>query len=136
MTQVFGEERESLSDGYLDRLLSREEFWAIAAFSGEEIVGGLTAHCLPMTRSESSEIMVYDIAVREDYQRKGIGRLLIATLLEEAAAIGIHDMFVPADSDDQPAIQFYQALDGIPSPVTIFTFSDRYASLQAEPEKD
>ncbi len=52
MAEVFAEKCDHLSDDYLDRLLSREDFWAIAAFVGDEIVGGLTAHTLPMTRSE------------------------------------------------------------------------------------
>jgi aminoglycoside 3-N-acetyltransferase I len=39
MAEVFEEECEPLGDGYLDRLLAREEFWALAAFDGEQIVG-------------------------------------------------------------------------------------------------
>ncbi len=87
MAEVFEEECDHLSDHYLDRLLSREDFWAFAAFAGDEIVGGLTAHTLPMTRSESSEIFIYDLAVREDQQRKGIGRQLMMALREAAAAV-------------------------------------------------
>ena len=73
MAEVFEEECEQLGDSYLNLLLSRNDFWALAALSGHEIVGGLTAHTLPMTRSESSEIFIYDIAVRRDHQRKGVG---------------------------------------------------------------
>ena len=97
MAGVFEEECEHLPDSYLNRLLSRDDFWAIAAFSGDEIVGGLTAHTLPMTRSESSEVFIYDIAVRSDHQRKGIGRRLLTALRESAMAAGIKDVFVPAD---------------------------------------
>ena len=53
---------ELITDDYLDRLLSQHSFWALAAFVGSEIVGGLTAHILPMTKSETSEIFVYDLA--------------------------------------------------------------------------
>ena len=34
MADVFGEPCEVISDGYLDRLLAREDFWALAAFDG------------------------------------------------------------------------------------------------------
>src|SRR5947209_818889 len=97
MADVFDEERDELSDPFVERLLSRPEFWAIAACSGDELVGGLTAHTLPMTRSESFEIFIYDIAVRADHQRRGIGRHLMSQLRAEAAALGIHDVFVPVD---------------------------------------
>jgi aminoglycoside 3-N-acetyltransferase I len=123
MTQVFAEDCERLSDGYLDRLLSRADFWAIAAFVGDDIVGGVTAHTLPMTRTESSEVFIYDIAVRGDQQRKGIGRRLMTALREAAATVGIQHLFVPADNDDVHALDFYRALGGVPSPVTFFTFS-------------
>ena len=124
MAEVFEEDSEELSDGYVDRLLGREDFWAIAAFADEAIVGGITAHTLPMTRTESSEIFIYDIAVRSDHQRKGIGRRLVAELRAQAAGMGIRELFVPADDEDVHALDFYRALGGEAAPVTIFTFSD------------
>lgn len=123
MAAVFAEECEQLSDAYVDRLLNRNDFWAIAAFIGDEIIGGVTAHTLPMTRTESSEIFVYDIAVRGDQQRKGIGRQLMMALRQMASDVGIQDVFVPADNDDGHALDFYRALGGVPSPVTFFSFA-------------
>jgi aminoglycoside 3-N-acetyltransferase I len=127
MAQVFSEDSASLSDCYLDRLLSRDDFWAIAAFADGGIVGGVTAHTLPMTRTESSEIFVYDIAVRSDYQRKGVGRQLMKALCEQALEFDIRDVFVAADNDDVHALDFYRCLGGQPSPATIFTFSSEFS---------
>jgi aminoglycoside 3-N-acetyltransferase I len=126
MAAVFSEECGLLSDEYLDRLLRRTEFWAIAAFSGDngqDIVGGITAHTLPMTKAESSEIFIYDVAVRSDHRRKGVGRRLVKSLSEQASEFGIHVMFVSADNDDIHALDFYRALGGLPAPVTMFTFT-------------
>jgi aminoglycoside 3-N-acetyltransferase I len=118
-----GQHSEPLGEAYLDRLLRRDDFWAIAALTDDgELVGGMTAHSLPMTRAEASEIFIYDIAVRSDHRRKGVGRLLMMQLRREAASIGIEDVFVPADDDDLHALDFYRALGGVPSNVTIFTF--------------
>ena len=122
MVEVFAEGGEKLSDAYVETVLERADFWAIAALAGSEIVGGLTAHTLPMTRTASSEIFIYDIAVRSDCQRRGIGRQLVAHLRKEGAALGIDDVFVPADNDDVHALDFYRALGGEAAPVTIFTF--------------
>jgi aminoglycoside 3-N-acetyltransferase I len=123
MAEAFDEERAPLSESYIERLLDRSDFWAIAALAGDDVVGGLTAHTLPMTRTESAEIFVYDIAVRPDAQRKGIGRRLIAAVREQAAAVGIADLFVAADDEDQHALDFYRALGGVAAPVTMFTFA-------------
>lgn len=122
MGEVFEEESAPLSDGYLDRLLTREAFWALAAFDGEQIIGGLTAHVLPMTSAETSELFIYDVAVRRDRQRSGVGRRLILDLRDQAAAAGIEVLFVPADNEDAHALDFYRALGGVASPVTFFTF--------------
>lgn len=122
MAEVFDEPSEPLSDGYLDRLLSRSEFWAMAAFADDDLVGGVTAHTLPMTTAHSSELFIYDIAVRPDHQRQGIGRALMTALRQAATAEGIADLFVPADNDDRHALDFYRRLGGVAAPVTIFTF--------------
>lgn len=131
MVEVFEEGTGELSDGYIDQLLGREDFWAIAAFVGDDIVGGITAHTLPMTRAQSSEIFIYDIAVRREHQRKGIGRRLIEELRAQAADMGIQDLFVPADNEDAHALDFYRALGGEAAPVTIFTFTG--TSEQSQP---
>jgi aminoglycoside 3-N-acetyltransferase I len=122
MAEVFSEPAGILTNEYVAELLGRAAFWAIAAIDGDEVVGGLTAHALPMTRAQGFELFLYDLAVRPDRQRRGIGRRLVARLREEAAAEGADNVFVPADDDDDHALEFYRALGGSPSPVTIFTF--------------
>jgi aminoglycoside 3-N-acetyltransferase I len=112
MADVFAEDRDELSDGYIDQLLGREDFWAIAAVAGDRLLGGVTAHTLPLTRTESSELFIYDIAVRSDHQRQGVGRRLVAELRTQAAARGIREVFVAADNDDVHARAFYRALGG------------------------
>ena len=122
MAAVFEEDAAQLSDAYLARLLAREEMWILAATHGDDVVGGLTAHTLPMTRAETREIFIYDVAVRADHQRRGVGRILISELTRLAGDAGIHELFVPADNEDSHALDFYRALGGVPQPVTFFTF--------------
>jgi aminoglycoside 3-N-acetyltransferase I len=107
---------------YFIRSIRDESLWGRLATITMFI--GLTAHTVPMTRSESSEIFVYDIAVRGDHQRRGIGRQLMTALLEGGAAANIYTTFVAADNDDDHALDFYRSLGGVESPVTLFTFSD------------
>lgn len=123
MAVVFEEDNASLSTEYLRRLLGSESFWAIAALDGAEVVGGLTAHTLPMTRSPSAEVFIYDLAVRQDHQRQGIATQLVFELRQGAARMGIRDVFVPADNEDEGALEFYRAQGADASPVTFFTFT-------------
>lgn len=123
MADAFEETRRPLSSAYLEPLLARADFWVIAAFLDGELVGGITAHTLPMTRAEHCELFIYDLAVRADRQRRGVGRQLVAALREQAAQEGIRDVFVPADNADDHALAFYRAIGGDASDVTFFTFS-------------
>lgn len=119
---VFDEPRRPLSDDYVDALLAREDFWAIAAVEDDEPVGGITGHVLPMTRSPSRELFVYDVAVREDRQRRGIGRAMLVELCAQAGAAGIESVFVAVADADVHAMDFYRAVGGGESPVTMFSF--------------
>jgi len=125
MVAVFeeGHGGEELDLDYVRLLLERQDFFAVVAVDGGAVVGGVTAHVLPMTRSRSSELFVYDLAVRADRQRQGIGTGLVTTLRELAAAEGIATSFVAADNDDEHALLFYRAIGGDESPVTIFTLA-------------
>jgi aminoglycoside 3-N-acetyltransferase I len=122
MCEVFEGPPGALSDAYLRTLLSLPTFWAFVALEDGEPVGGVTAHTLMMTRSESREVFIYDLAVRADRQRRDIGRQLVRTLQSAAAAEEIPVSFVPADDEDTHALAFYAALGGEAAPVTIFTF--------------
>lgn len=125
MADVFEDaEQAHLDDAWIDRLLARDDFWALGAYQDGEVLGGLTAHTLPMTRGPYFELFIYDIAVRVEHQRKGVGRLLVSELQKRAGAT-VNNVFVAADNDDQHALDFYRALGGVAASVTMFTFSVR-----------
>ncbi len=117
---VFETDHTEVSNEYAAELLERTDFWAYVAMLDDGVVGGLTAHTMPMTRSESAEIFLYDLAVDASVQRRGIGRQLVARLVADAAAVGIDVVFVPADNEDTHALDFYRAMGGRPAEVTIF----------------
>ena len=122
MVDVFDEGGGKLTSGYVSALLGRADFWAMAALQDVVPIGGITAHVLPMTRSETRELFIYDLAVQPEHQRRGVGRLLVETLRREAAAAGVPLAFVPADVEDEHAVAFYESLGGEAAPVTIFSF--------------
>ena len=124
MARVFAMDAEGLSDNYLARLLDRDDFWALSASVDGQLVGGLTAYTLALTRAEVSEVFIYDIAVVPDWQRQGVGPSADVYVAIGRGRRGYPVVFVPADDEDTHALDFYQALGGVPAPVTIFTFGD------------
>lgn len=118
LLDVFGrafEETDTYSgrqptDAYLRRLLGSDTFLAVAAFSGDSVVGGLAGYVLPKFEQERAEFYIYDLAVDEPRRREGIATALIGELRRLASERGIRVIFVQADHGDDPAIELYTKL--------------------------
>jgi len=119
---VFEEESNIGSATHLLKLLSSENFIVLAAFAENEVVGGLTAYELPMYYSDSSEIFLYDLAIKPEYQRRGIGKGLMQRLTAHCIQQGIKEFFVMAHAEDEHAIEFYHATGGESENVVNFLF--------------
>lgn len=122
MAGVFEEPAQRLGTAYLEKMLSDETIWIMAAFADGQVVGGLTAHSLPMTYTQSTELLIYDLAVLESHQRQGIGGKLIAGLRQLAQDVGIATVFVMVDNEDLDALEFYRKQKGTGAAVTVFEF--------------
>ena len=97
-------------DVWLRSLLGRDHVIALAALSGGDVVGGLVAYQLDKFEQERSEIYIYDLAVEEEYRRRGIATALIARLRQIARSRGVWVIYVQADHGDDPAIALYNGL--------------------------
>jgi aminoglycoside 3-N-acetyltransferase I len=95
---------------YLGRLLGSDDFIALAALKGDDVVAGIAAYELHKFEQERSEIYIYDLAVAAAHRRQGIATALIEQLQRIAAARGAHVIFVQADLGDAPAIALYTKL--------------------------
>ena len=111
------------SRDYLKKLLKNDKIIFIVAKFEDEIIGGLTAHELASTYFESNEVYVYDLAVHQDFQRKGIGTKLIEELKKISCNKGDKEIFLQADIDDKYAIEFYNKIGGVPEDVIHFSFA-------------
>jgi aminoglycoside 3-N-acetyltransferase I len=122
LTEVFGEPRTDPGDDWLSGLLGNESFRGYAAMYGGEVVGGLTAYLLPLTRARGTEVFLYDLAVRADFRRQGVARRLVGAVRAEFSGDAVMSVFVLADNADEHALAFYRAVGAEPAPVTMFSF--------------
>jgi len=98
------------SDAYLEGLLAKPHFIALAALEREDVVGGLAAYELQKFERARSEVYIYDLAVHESHRRRGVATGLIRELGRIAKRRGAYVMFVQADTGDAPAIRLYESL--------------------------
>ncbi len=114
--EVFGEPDtytgQPPGDAYLTDLLDSDTFVALVALDGDQVVGGLAAYELKKFEQARSEFYIYDLAVNETHQRRGIATALIRRLQEIAANRGAYVIFVQADTgpEDAAAIALYDKL--------------------------
>ncbi|MCG7345977.1 GNAT family N-acetyltransferase [Sporosarcina sp. ACRSL] len=122
---LFNREFESgdyVNSKNIKHLLNNPHFVCFVASVDNKIVGGLTAYELEMYDQEGSSMYIYDLAVSKEYQRNGIGSMLIHKIIDFCKSKSIRDVFVQVDGDDQHAIQFYKKNGGEQSKTFHFSF--------------
>ncbi len=107
---------------HLQTLLAKDGFLVFVALLDGKVVGGLTAYTLQQYYSERPLVYIYDLAVLSNYQRRGIGKMLMEGITTFCKGIGVEEVFVQADQADQHAIAFYQATGGIAEQVVHFYY--------------
>lgn len=93
---------------HLSRILENNNLIVLVAVKDNKVVGGLTVHVIENYDSEKPSAYIYDLAVLNNLQRKGIGKLLIQALNYYCNKNGFKDMFVQAETDDIHAVNFYR----------------------------
>jgi ribosomal protein S18 acetylase RimI-like enzyme len=88
-------------------LLADDRVRFVVAFDGDDPVGFAFGYELPRRHGRPATFFVYEIGVDEPYRRRGIGRRLMAELLD-----GHEEAFVLTEPDNDPANALYASLGG------------------------
>lgn len=96
----------------------------VVAFRGDVPCGFATAHRLQRVDRRRAEVLLYEIAVAEANQRRGIGAALVEAVNRWGADVGADEVWVLAEGQDAGAIAFYRAIGGQPDEqgALMFTF--------------
>jgi len=58
------------------------------------------------------EMFINEVAVASTHRRRGIGRRVLAAILDHAGVIGCREAWVLTDRENMPAMRLYGGLDG------------------------
>lgn len=108
---------------YLQGLLVQEQVVVYVVIQRDQVLGGLTAYSLPTYYAQGAEMFLYDIGIRPDFQRKGLGKALLQALQEHCKSMGIASLFVAADEEDTHALDFYTHTGGKEAKVRHYTYT-------------
>ncbi|HVD97704.1 MAG TPA: GNAT family N-acetyltransferase [Cytophagaceae bacterium] len=98
-----------LDQEHLSELLSQEKFLVFVALLDDEVIGGTTAYCMIHYYSKREIVFLYDLAVAEEMQRKGVGAQLINALKDHCKQSGAEVIFLEAEETDPHAVEFYRS---------------------------
>lgn len=73
------------------------------ALTGDSLIGYICAYCIV------DEGHILNLAVRPDYRRKGIGRMLVLSILEELHVCGCKKIFLEVRASNTAAIRLYES---------------------------
>lgn len=107
-----------------EKFLANPDNALFLAFVGERVVGFLTGYRLQRLDKNRAEVLLYELEVREEFRRLGIGKKLIAALNSWAAETGAFQTWVLTYSDNTAAMALYKSMDGEEDPpgTRMFTY--------------
>jgi GNAT superfamily N-acetyltransferase len=108
------------------RFLANERNHLLVAFEGEQPVGMLLAYELDRRHGDERKIFLYEIDVRDDRRRRGIGRALMERLGDLCRERGYPKAWVLTDEGNPAAMAFYAACGGTREPPDNVMFAFRY----------
>lgn len=73
-----------------------------------EVDGVLAGYCVMSTGAGEAHIL--NLCVANEFQRRGLGRYLLETMLEEAKALDVENVFLEVRPSNYPAITLYEQL--------------------------
>ncbi len=94
---------------HLAGLLSLPDFIVFVACDDSKVIAGMTAYVMHQYYSERPLAYIFDLAVIQKHQRKGIGQQLISSFNQYCREKGFEEVFVQADQVDKYALDFYRS---------------------------
>lgn len=89
----------------------KEESIALGAFVSEVLMGFIVGRIVPSSLgSNSHDAEIYNIGVRPDEHRKGVGRMLMQHFLETALINGAQKIWLEVRATNFAATEFYKSL--------------------------
>jgi len=104
-------------------LLREPSYVMIVALSdADQVMGRIYGNVLH--RYAATDLLLYEVDVAQEHQRKGVGRAMIEYLRELSAKRGYSEMWVLTDVDNDAGNGVYRAAGGVleNSPANMYVF--------------
>ena len=94
----------------------------VVAIDAGVVVGFVSAVHYVHPDKAAPELWINEVAVAPTGRGRGIGKAMLASLLEHARTLGCGEAWVLTDRSNEAAMRLYRGLDGTESDAVMFTF--------------
>lgn len=108
---------------HLETLLDDDRSYLLAAVVDTNVVGYSLAYRFPSLYATGNMAYLYDIDVVPEYRQKGIGRLLIETMISILKQDDVVEVWLGTAVDNVPAQRLFTATGGIKSGETFYDYT-------------
>ena len=95
------------------KFLKNQDNVLFLAFWEEKVAGFLTGHRLQRFDKRKAEVLLYEVGVRENFRKRGIGKTLIGELNNWAKEAGADEVWVLTNRSNTAAVALYQSAGGV-----------------------
>lgn len=120
---IFDNSDEKPTTNHLEKLLTDDRTYLLAAVFEDNVVGYALAYRFPSLYASDYLAYLYDIEVLMKYRRKGVGRLLIETLLTHLKSDGVSELWLGTATDNLEGQALFSSTGGIKSGETFNDFT-------------
>lgn len=108
---------------HLEALLDDNRSYLLAAVMDTKVVGYSLAYRFPSLYATGFMAYLYDIDVVSEHRQKGIGRLLIETMISFLKQDDVVELWLGTAVDNIPAQRLFTATGGIKSGETFYDYT-------------
>ena len=95
----------------LELLLQKPDAKILVATYSDHVIGMLSMQSLISTACGTRVGLIEDMIVSSEFRRRGIGRLLLDSMIEEAVQLGYVRLSLGADRRNDAALDFYKTFE-------------------------
>jgi len=86
----------------------------LLAYRGEMLCGLLIAYRLQCLDGRRAQLFIDEVDVHEDSWRRGVGRAMLASIMQIAREMDAGEVWVQTHASNAPAVGLYRAVGGVP----------------------